>query len=299
MVTKAGAPGKGHPCQRKQPANLILVSRLVLVPSPIGNLADITARAVETLKAADVVACEDTRHSRTLLQHHGIATPTRRIDAHTVDTRGPALLNEHALIAYLTDAGTPGISDPGADFVRLALKHGHEVETLPGPTAFVPALINSGLDTARFAFEGFLPRKGRDRKDRLAAIAERDHTTVLYEAPARLAGTLHDLAEAAGPERQGSFSRELSKRFEETRRGSLSALADEVDANPVKGECVVVVAGRPPQGEGLAETQAAQALAGVLLKAGVARRTVRDALEATGVPRNTAYDLANRGQDDG
>lgn len=298
MVTKACASGKGHPCHRNQPANLTGVSRLVLVPTPIGNLADITARAVEVLKAADVVACEDTRHSRTLLQHHGIDTPTRRIDAHTVDARGPALLNEHAVVAYLTDAGTPGISDPGADFVRLALKHGHEVETLPGPTAFVPALINSGLDTARFAFEGFLPRKGRDRKDRLAAIAERDHTTVLYEAPGRLAATLHDLADVAGSERPASFSRELSKRFEETRRGNLGVLAGEVDANPVKGECVVVVAGRPQQAGGSAESQTAQALARVLLKAGVERRTVRDALEATGVPRNVAYDLANREGDD-
>lgn len=291
MVTKRCRPGKGHPCIPRQAANLTHVSRLVLVPSPIGNLADITLRAVEVLSAADVVACEDTRHSRTLLQQHGISTPTRRIDAHTVAARGAALLSEVEVVAYLTDAGTPGISDPGADFVRLALKHGHEVETLPGPTAFVPALINSGLDTARFTFEGFLPRKGRDRKDRLAAIAARDHTTVLYEAPGRVAATLRDMAAAAGEERHASLSRELTKRFEETRRGTLAELAEAVDAKPVKGECVLVIAGHREPHRDTDAVHAARELVSVLLKAGVNRRTVRDALEATGVPRNRAYAL--------
>lgn len=283
----------------QQPATLTGVSCLVLVPSPIGNLADITLRAIEVLRAADVVACEDTRHSRTLLQQHGISTPTRRIDAHTVAARGAALLSEVEVVAYLTDAGTPGISDPGADFVRLALKHGHEVETLPGPTAFVPALINSGLDAARFAFEGFLPRKGSDRKARLTAIAERDHTTVIYEAPTRLQATVRDLVAAAGPERQASFSRELSKRFEETRRGTLAELDESLDDRPVKGECVLVISGRAPQVDGDGQIDAAHTLANVLLKAGVDRRTVRDALQATGVPRNAAYKLANREGNDG
>src|SRR5690554_6530301 len=161
--------------------------RLTLVPTPIGNLGDVTLRALEVLRRADVVAAEDTRRSRVLLDQHGITARLERLDAHTISSRAPALLEEHAWVAYVTDAGTPGISDPGAEFVRLALAAGVEVEVLPGATAFVPALVASGLPTARFTFEGFLPRKGSSRSRRLRDIAASHATSVAYESPHRLA----------------------------------------------------------------------------------------------------------------
>jgi 16S rRNA (cytidine1402-2'-O)-methyltransferase len=266
------------------------VSRLTLVPTPIGALHDVTLHALEVLRDADVVAAEDTRRSATLLQAHGIATPLVRLDAHTVAARGPRLLTEHAHVAYVSDAGTPGISDPGADLLRLALEAGHDVEVLPGATAFVPALVLSGLEIARFAFEGFLPRKGSARARRLRALAERDHPSALYEAPARLAATLADLDEACGPDRSASVSRELSKLHEETRRGTLAQLARHYRAHPARGECVVVVGAAPPRDapEGPDADGTAAALAG----AGVRGRTLIDALRALGVARNEAYRAA-------
>jgi len=266
------------------------VSRLTLVPTPIGALHDVTLHALEVLRDVDVVAAEDTRRSATLLQAHGIATPLVRLDAHTVDARGPRLLADHAHVAYVSDAGTPGISDPGAELVRLALQAGHEVEVLPGATAFVPALVLSGLEIARFAFEGFLPRKGSDRARRLRALAARDHPSALYEAPARLAATLSDLAEACGPDRPASVSRELSKRFEETRRGTVSELASHYRATPARGECVVVVGAAPPRDE--PDGPDADATAAVLAGAGVRGRSLIDALRALGVARNEAYRAA-------
>ncbi|MBW6457066.1 MAG: 16S rRNA (cytidine(1402)-2'-O)-methyltransferase, partial [Trueperaceae bacterium] len=218
---------------------------LTLVPTPIGHLDDITLRALAVLRSADVVAAEDTRRSRVLLDRHGITTPLVRLDAHTIAARGPTVLAGHHHVAYVTDAGTPGISDPGAELARLAIGLGVRVEALPGPTAFVPALVLSGLPVHRFAFEGFLPRKGRDRRARLAAIAERDHTTALYESAVRLAATLADLAAACGPERPAAVARELSKRFETVERGALAALQATFAATPARGEIVVVVGPAP------------------------------------------------------
>jgi 16S rRNA (cytidine1402-2'-O)-methyltransferase len=267
------------------------VSRLVLVPTPIGALNDITLHALEVLRSADVVACEDTRRSGKLLARHGVSARLERLDAHTVEARGPALLDAHATLAYLSDAGTPGISDPGADLVRLALAAGHDVEVLPGPTAFVPALILSGLPVARFAFEGFLPRKGTERKRRLAALARRDHATALYEAPGRVAGTLADLAEACGGDRPASVSRELSKLHEETARGDLETLAAQAAERPARGEHVVVI-GPAPEPEAEDARSHAHDTAAALRGAGLEGRTLRDALQALGVPRNEAYRLA-------
>jgi 16S rRNA (cytidine1402-2'-O)-methyltransferase len=267
------------------------VSRLVLVPTPIGALNDITLHALEVLRTADAVACEDTRRSGKLLAHHGVAARLERLDAHTVAARGPVLLAAHATLAYLSDAGTPGISDPGADLVRLALDAGHDVEVLPGPTAFVPALVLSGLPIARFAFEGFLPRKGAERRRRLARLAARDHATALYEAPTRLAATLADLAEACGGERPASVSRELSKLHEETLRGQLAGLAARAAEGAPRGEHVIVVGGAPePEAED-AQARAA-GTAAALRRAGVTGRTLRAALQELGVPRNEAYRLA-------
>jgi len=267
------------------------VSRLILVPTPIGALHDITLHALDVLRNADVVAAEDTRRSGNLLTHHGITTPLVRLDAHTVASRGPAVLNDHATVAYVSDAGTPGVSDPGADLLRLALAAGHEVEALPGPTAFVPALVLSGLPLARFSFDGFLPRKGGARRKRIAAIVRRDHPTAIYEAPSRVAATLADLAEACGESRPASVSRELSKKHEETARGSLAELAARFARTSPRGECVIVVGGRE---EEAADEDAPEgdALAAALASAGVTGRTLRDALRALGVPRNDAYRLA-------
>lgn len=279
------------------------MTRLTLVPTPVGNLGDITRRALEVLAGADVVAAEDTRHSRKLLDHYAIATPLVRLDAHTMSSRALPLLQRHDWVAYVTDAGSPGISDPGADLVRIALDAGAQVEALPGATAFVPALVLSGLPTARFAFEGFLPRKGRDRDRRIRDIAARAATTLLYEGPTRLAATLRDLAAACGAERQASVSRELTKLHEETVRGSLRQLAERFGSTQARGEVVVAIGPALERDDdedlgralaGLGADQLATRLAGV----GIRGRLLRDALAALEVPRNVAYRLALEHPDD-
>lgn len=277
--------------------------RLTLVPTPIGHLDDITLRALTTLRTADVVAAEDTRHSRKLLLRHGVDTPLVRLDAHTIAERGRRVLAAHRHVAYITDAGTPGISDPGADLARLALGLGVRVEALPGPTAFVPALVLSGLPVHRFAFEGFMPRKGRERRDRLAQIAGRDHTTALYESAVRLVATLHDLVAACGADRPAAVARELSKRFETVERGALAELAARFEATPARGEIVVVVGGAHPGADEptsvadaafLAAGADADALAAQLAAAGRWGRDLRAALEAAGIERDRAFKLAVR-----
>ena len=274
--------------------------RLTLVPTPIGNLGDVTMRALDVLRAADVVAAEDTRRSRTLLDRYAITTPLVRLDAHTMAARAPRLLQEHAHVAFVTDAGSPGISDPGADLVRIALDHGVHVDALPGPTAFVPALVLSGLAVARFAFEGFLPRRGRQRRERLAAIAARDHTSVLYESPHRLAATLADLAEACGARRPAAVARELTKRFETVERGTLEDLHGRFVATPARGEIVVVVSASPrsegddPNADDADEPLDPAALAAELADGGARGRELLQALLERGVPRKAAYRLSVR-----
>jgi 16S rRNA (cytidine1402-2'-O)-methyltransferase len=277
--------------------------RLTLVPTPIGHLEDVTLRALATLREADVVAAEDTRRSRTLLVRHGIDTPLVRLDAHTMVERAPRLLTAHRHVAYVTDAGTPGISDPGADLVRLALGLGVRVEALPGPTAFVPALVLSGLAVHRFAFEGFLPRKGRERRERLAQVAVRDHTTALYESATRLVTTLHDLAAACGGDRPAAVARELSKRFETVERGTLDDLAGRFAAAAARGEIVIVVGAARAVGAAAVAADAEarvvaaaddEALARRLAAEGAWGRDLRAALEAAGVDRDRAFRLAVR-----
>jgi 16S rRNA (cytidine1402-2'-O)-methyltransferase len=269
--------------------------QLWLVPTPLGNLGDITLRATEVLRACDAVACEDTRRSGQLLAHLGISRPLVRLDAHTMN-RAPGVLAQYPRLAYVSDAGMPGISDPGAELLRLVVAGGGHAEVLPGPSALLPALVLSGLDTARFTFEGFLPRSGRDRKDRLAAVAARSETTVLYESPHRLEATLRELALGCGNERRGSVTRELTKKFEETRRGTLATLADWASAG-VRGEIVVCVAGLSRQ-EVLAAEQAAapdpDVLARELAAAGRSVREIRDLLQAQGLRKNDAYAAALR-----
>ncbi|ADV66146.1 16S rRNA (cytidine(1402)-2'-O)-methyltransferase [Deinococcus maricopensis] len=266
--------------------------RVWLVPTPVGNLGDITFRAVEVLRGADAVACEDTRRTGALLTHLGVSRPLVRLDAHTMGRAG-SVLERYPRLAYVSDAGTPGVSDPGAELVRVALDAGGDVEVLPGATAFVPALVLSGLPTARFTFEGFLPRSGRDRRERLAAVAARAETTILYESPHRLADTLADLAGACGAARRASVTRELSKKFEETARGSLAELAARF-AEGVRGEIVVVVEGCPVTDDAGVDIADLEGLAVDLAGQGKSARDIRDLLQAQGLRKNDAYELAVR-----
>lgn len=263
--------------------------RLTLVPTPVGNLADMTHRAVEVLSKVDVVAAEDTRHSRTLLDRYGVTTRLERLDAHTITSRARALLERYDNVAYVSDAGTPGISDPGTELVQIALAMGFSVEVLPGATAFVPALVESGLPTARFTFEGFLPRKGSERSRRLKGVAVSAATSIIYESPNRLEDTLQDLVQLCGPDRQASVSREISKLHHETVRGSLSELVQHFGAAPPRGEIVLVLGPAPQEREPQGQHEE---VATLLAAAGVRGRLLREALSALGAPRNEAYRLA-------
>lgn len=219
---------------------------LYLVPTPIGNLKDITLRAIEVLKEVDVILAEDTRTTSHLLNHYGIIKPLspyhqhneHRIVQHLVEQ-----LQEGKKMAVVTDAGTPGISDPAFLLVRECVKAGIKVECLPGPTAFVPALVNSGIPANRFVFEGFLPLK-KGRQTILKQLAEEERTMIFYESPMRLVKTLEEFASYFGAERLCSVSRELSKMFEENKRGTLKEIAIYFNEKTVKGEIVIVVAGK-------------------------------------------------------
>lgn len=222
--------------------------KLYLVPTPIGNLDDITYRAVKVLQSVDAVLAEDTRNSGILLKHLNISKPLYAHHAHNEHhgTNGIIkLLKEGKVLALVSDAGTPAISDPGFLLVRECLKQGIEVECLPGATAFVPALVNSGLPADRFTFEGFLPHK-KGRQTRLKNLVEEERTIIFYESPHRLLKTLEQLAEYLGTDRQACVSRELTKVFEENIRGTLSEILLHYQSNPntIKGEIVIVVAGK-------------------------------------------------------
>ncbi|HEX8385886.1 MAG TPA: 16S rRNA (cytidine(1402)-2'-O)-methyltransferase [Rubricoccaceae bacterium] len=221
---------------------------LVLVPTPIGNLEDVTMRALRVLREAAVVACEDTRTSGVLLQHYGIETPRTSFHVHNEHAKAAQLvarMQAGETVALVSDAGTPGISDPGFLLVRAAVEAGVRVEALPGPTAFVPALVASGLPCDRFVYEGFLPHK-KGRQTRLKAIAAEERTTVLYESPHRLARLLGELGEHCGEDRPAAVARELTKVYEEVRRGTLAELAAWYGAQAkVRGEIAVVVGGAP------------------------------------------------------
>ena len=219
---------------------------LSLVPSPIGNLGDITYRAVETLRNADLILCEDTRTSGVLLKHYGIQKsllPYHAHNEHKILERIISEIEGGKKLALITDAGTPGISDPGFLLVRECVKKGIKVECLPGATAFVPALVQSGIPSNQFIFEGFLPLK-KGRQTAMKVLAEEERTVILYESPHRLVKTLTELSEYCGTERQAAVCRELTKMFEETRVATLTELAAHYTAHPPKGEIVLVVAGK-------------------------------------------------------
>ncbi|TAF94962.1 MAG: 16S rRNA (cytidine(1402)-2'-O)-methyltransferase [Runella slithyformis] len=220
--------------------------KLYLVPTPIGNLDDITLRAINVLKSADVILAEDTRTSGILLKHLGISKPLQSyhiFNEHQAVQKLVQRLSKGETLALVSDAGTPAISDPGFLLVRECLKHGITVECLPGPTAFVPALVNSGLPSDRFTFEGFLPHK-KGRQTRLIELQTETRTMIFYESPHRLLKTLGQFAEYFGPDRQAAVARELTKIYEETVRGTLTELIAYYTAKGVKGEIVVVVAGK-------------------------------------------------------
>ncbi|HQY11006.1 MAG TPA: 16S rRNA (cytidine(1402)-2'-O)-methyltransferase [Ferruginibacter sp.] len=219
---------------------------LYIVPSPIGNLADITFRAIDVLRSVDLILAEDTRTSSVLLNHYQVQkpiTPYHQHNEHKILAHLTEQLAAGKTMALLTDAGTPGISDPAFLLVRECIKNDIRVECLPGATAFVPALVNSGLPMNSFCFEGFLPLK-KGRQTMLKKLAEEERTMIFYESPMRLVKTLHEFTGYFGPERQCCVSRELTKKFEENRRGTLQEVHDHFNTKPVKGEIVIVVEGK-------------------------------------------------------
>ena len=272
---------------------------LSVVATPLGNLEDITARALRVLRACDLIAAEDTRVTRKLLAHFDIHTPLASHHAHSSPAQADALrgrLLAGQWIALVSDAGTPAISDPGAELVAAAIAAGVRVEPVPGPSAILAALVASGLPCARFTFEGFLPRTRGDRPERVARVAREERTVVLYEAPTRLADTLDELAKAAGPERRVAVARELTKKFEEFTRGTLAEVAAHYRAHPPRGECTIVLEGAPEGGQEDPDRDIdPEALLRDALARGEAPRdAARDVARATGLPRNEVYALVLR-----
>lgn len=269
-----------------------MTARLVLVATPIGNLADLSPRAIGTLADAALICCEDTRRTGRLLRHAGVTAKRLAVcNEHTEHERTAdvlRVLDGGGDVAMVTDAGTPGISDPGERLVRAALDAGFEVSTVPGPTALVSALVSSGLATSRFVFEGFLPRSGRTRRERLAEIAAERRTVVLYEAPHRIAKTLAELVEACGPDRRVAVAREMTKLYEEVRRGRLG----DIDVGEPRGEYVVVIAGATDVGCAVGE-DAIRAAVDVELAKGMSTKDVASVVGSIfGIPRRAAYAVA-------
>lgn len=277
-----------------------MTGRLVLVGTPIGNLADLTPRAVEALRDADVIAAEDTRRTRALLSHAGVPAGRRLVAVHEHNERARAAqlvaaIQSGTTVAVVTDAGLPAISDPGARLVRTCLDAGLDVEVVPGPSAALTALVVSGLPTDRFVFEGFLPGRATARRARLAELVDEPRTTVLFESPHRLAETLAELLDALGPARPLVLARELTKLHEEVVRGTVASALDHVRARPPRGEYVLVLGGAAPA-EATDEDVAAAAGAAV-----AAGRSAKDAAAQVaaelGVSKRRAYDavVAARG----
>ena len=269
--------------------------RLTLVGTPIGNLGDLAPRAADALARADVVCCEDTRRTGKLLSLAGIERrPFVVVNEHTEDRETPRLLarlDRGERVVLVSDAGMPGVSDPGERLVAAAVAGGHPVDVVPGPSAAIAALVVSGLPAGRFVFEGFLPRKGAGRTERLAAVAAEPRTTVLYEAPHRLARTLADLAAACGPDRRVAIARELTKLHEQVWRGTLAAASAWVAEREPPGEIVVVLDGAPPAAP--PDDEAVRAAVRAELAAGSsARDAARAVADRLAVPRRRAYDIA-------
>jgi 16S rRNA (cytidine1402-2'-O)-methyltransferase len=267
---------------------------LFVVSTPIGNMGDFSFRAVETLRAVSAVLAEDTRHSRHLLTRYDIATPLLAYHEHNEAKMTPTLVARLAKgedLALVTDAGTPLVSDPGARLVRAAVEAGIRVSPVPGASALLAALVASGLEVDRFTFFGFLARKGSDRRDAIDELLSLRHAAVLYEAANRVADTLAELARAGGGGRDVVVAREMTKQFEEMRRGTVDQLAAYYEDSPPRGEVVIVVAGARPVE---ASEEELRARADALRAEGRSARDVASALvRELGAPRNLAYRLAH------
>ena len=273
-----------------------MAGTLYVVATPLGNLGDLSPRAADTLKNVAVVAAEDTRHTKTLIVHVGSSAELISFHAHSSARaleRILTLLGTGKDVALVTDAGTPTVSDPGAELVAAARARDVPIVTIPGPTAVAAALAVSGLSADRYVFLGFLPRKGGDRRRLLETVAQSAWTVVLFEAPNRVADLLTDLAEVCGADREAAVARELTKVFEETRAGTLAELAGYYADAPPRGEVTVVVSGTgkaPPEEVPIDPEERAR----TLLAQGMTRKDVAEQLaEETGISRNTAYRLVN------
>jgi len=268
--------------------------RLVLVATPIGNLGDLSPRAVSTLQASDVVCCEDTRRTRELLSHAGVRHKRLiSLNEHNESDRIPGVLARvriGELVAVVSDAGTPGVSDPGGRLVAAAVSEGLVVEAVPGANAALTALIVSGLPMDRFCFEGFLPRRGTERHRRIAAIADEERTILIHESPHRLAATVTELVDACGPERPVAVARELTKLHEEIWRGTLKEAADWFAEKPVRGEVVVVIGGAPATSRsGIGDDELGTYLARLLGSGSGVRDAAAAAASELGVSKRRAY----------
>ena len=273
-----------------------MAGMLYLVPTPIGNLGDISPRCAETLAQADFIAAEDTRVSRKLLNHLGLKKPMVSYYRHNTQAGGQAVL-ERLLAgescALVTDAGTPAVSDPGEELVALCARAGVEVVALPGPCALITALAVSGLPTGRFTFEGFLAMNKKNRRAHLAALRDEERTMIFYEAPHKLRATLADLLEQFGPERRLTLCRELTKLHEEVRRTTLGAAAELYETNPPRGEFVLVLEGAQPCRAVEVPMEQGVALVCALRASGLSLRdAVRQAAQQTGLPKNELYERA-------
>lgn len=276
---------------------------LYLVATPIGNLADITLRALETIAGADVLACEDTRVTRVLLDRYGIVNRPVPYHEHNAAEAGPRLLSalsEGKSVALVSDAGTPLVSDPGYRLAQLAIDAGHRVVPIPGPSAPLAALVGSGLPSDAFLFAGFLPAKDKARRDRLSELAAVPATLVFFESPHRIAATVAAAAEVLGAERKAAVCRELTKTFEEFRRGTLGALKAFYDEGAgVRGEIVLVIG--PPEARSAPQEADVDALLKALIREMPAGKAATEAARRTGLPRKELYDrlLSLKERDDG
>jgi 16S rRNA (cytidine1402-2'-O)-methyltransferase len=267
---------------------------LYIVATPIGHLADLTLRAVRTLAGADSLYCEDTRHSRQMLEKYGVFRTLKPYHEHNADRERPRILDELAAgktVAVISDAGTPLVSDPGFKLVREAVRGGHRVVSVPGPTAPIAALIASGLPTDCFLFAGFLPSRVSARRARLQQIAAIDATLIFFEAPSRVAEALADMAAVLGPQREAAIARELTKLHEEVRRGPLGELAAVARDIPQRGEFVLLIG--PPAPVEISDEEVMARLAEALDHASL-RDASREVAEVLGVSRARVYDLAVR-----
>jgi 16S rRNA (cytidine1402-2'-O)-methyltransferase len=266
---------------------------LYVVSTPIGNMGDFSFRAVEVLRSVSLILAEDTRHSRHLLDRYEITTPLSAYHEHNEARALPGLVERLVAgeaMALITDAGTPVLSDPGARLVRGAIDAGVTVIPVPGASALLAAVVVSGIPADRFTFLGFLPRKGRERKQALELVRTIDHAVVLYESPLRLVATLKDIAALGSPDRRAAVARELTKRFEDVQRGTVSTLGTYYEESPPRGEIVIILEGA---GVPEASEESLRATLARLRAEGHSNREIVAALVRDGAPRNLAYRLAH------